>query len=88
MKFKEAKADFKHVCKIKPQDRDARSKLKACEKEIKKKAFEDAIMSEEEKKQSEIFKESIDDMLVPPSYVGPKIDNAEVRPPDPSLNLP
>mmetsp|Transcript_19722 Transcript_19722/g.29628 ORF Transcript_19722/g.29628 Transcript_19722/m.29628 type:complete len:539 (-) Transcript_19722:96-1712(-) len=43
-KFKFARKDFRQVCKIKPKDRDARSKLAECEKAIKEEAFAAAIM--------------------------------------------
>jgi serine/threonine-protein phosphatase 5 len=44
--LKEARKDFRQVCKLKPKDRDARSKLAACEKAIKQEAFLKAIESE------------------------------------------
>jgi len=45
-KFKSARKDFRAVCKLKPKDRDARSKLKEVEKAIREEAFAAAIMSE------------------------------------------
>lgn len=45
-KFKSARKDFKAVCKLKPKDRDARSKLNECEKAIREEAFAAAIMSD------------------------------------------
>ena len=43
---KKAVRDFRRVVRMKPQDRDARAKLKLCEKIIKEAAFAAAIQSE------------------------------------------
>lgn len=43
---KKAVKDFKLVVRMKPQDKDARAKLKLCEKIIKEAAFAAAIQSE------------------------------------------
>jgi len=45
-KVKLARKDFRQVCKLKPKDRDARSKLAECDKAIKEEAFAAAIMSD------------------------------------------
>lgn len=50
---KKAVKDFKLVARIKPQDRDARAKLKLCEKIIKEAAFAAAIQSERNRPLSE-----------------------------------
>jgi serine/threonine-protein phosphatase 5 len=52
-KYKEALKGFKKVCKAKPKDKDARKKLKSCEKLVKQAAFADAIESDETKPLSE-----------------------------------
>ena len=52
-KYKEAQAEFKKVCKVKPQDKDARKKLKLATKLRKEAAFAEAIESEETKPPSE-----------------------------------
>jgi hypothetical protein len=44
--YKDARKDFRKVCQLRPKDRDARSKLQACEKVIKQEAFLKAIQSE------------------------------------------
>ena len=44
--YKDARKDFRKVCQLRPKDRDARSKLQACEKVIKQEAFLKAIESE------------------------------------------
>jgi len=46
-KCKLARKNFRQVCKLKPKDRDARSKLAECEKAIKEEAFAAAIMSDD-----------------------------------------
>jgi hypothetical protein len=46
-KYKDARADFLHVCKMRPTDRDARAKLTECDKQIKRIAFEAAIFVDE-----------------------------------------
>jgi ABC-type Fe3+-citrate transport system substrate-binding protein len=52
-KYKEALKGFKKVAKAKPKDKDARKKLKACEKLVKQAAFAAAIESDETKPLSE-----------------------------------
>jgi serine/threonine-protein phosphatase 5 len=44
-KPKAARKDFRAVCKLKPKDRDARSRLQACEKAVREAAFAAAIFS-------------------------------------------
>ena len=44
--YKDARKDFRQVCKLRPKDRDARAKLQACEKAVKEAAFAKAIVSE------------------------------------------
>ena len=46
-KHKAARKDFRMVCKLRPQDRDARAKLQECEKAVREAAFAAAIESEE-----------------------------------------
>jgi serine/threonine-protein phosphatase 5 len=46
-RFKEARKDFAYVCAARPDDKDARAKLGECEKQVKQKAFLDAIATEE-----------------------------------------
>ena len=46
-KNKEAKKDFKTVCKMRPKDRDARNKLMAVQKAVNERKFAEAIESEE-----------------------------------------
>jgi len=44
--LKDAKKDFRTVCQLNPKSKDARAKLKACEKAIRQEAFRKAIESE------------------------------------------
>jgi len=44
--LKDAKKDFRTVCQLNPKSKDARAKLKACEKSIRETAFRKAIESE------------------------------------------
>jgi len=46
-KHRDALKDFKQVVKIDPRSKEAQEKLKACEKTVRKLAFEDAIASDE-----------------------------------------
>jgi len=71
-KYKDARKDFLQVTKIKPSDKDAKSKLQECEKAIRSEAFLRAIESEKTKPPSETVK--IEDFEVPDSYVGPKLE--------------
>ena len=46
-KYKDALKDLKSVRQLKPSDKDALEKYKACEKEVRREAFEKAIHSDE-----------------------------------------
>ncbi|KAF1795261.1 Metallo-dependent phosphatase-like [Phytophthora cactorum] len=66
---KKAIKDFRLVVRMKPQDRDARAKLKLCEKIIKEAAFATAIQSERNLPLSETI--DVNSLVVDPSYDGP-----------------
>eukprot|EP00126_Sphaerothecum_destruens_P006007 Sdes_comp19168_c0_seq1m9948 len=73
-KFKESLKDLRTVVKRVPNDRDARLKLKECEKIVKKEAFEEAIKTET------VHKSALDDvdvnsMIVESTYDGPHLDS-------------
>lgn len=68
-KTKEAKKDFKTVCKLVPNDKDARSRLAECEKIIKEAAFAAAITSEETAPLSETY--DVKNIPIESSYDGP-----------------
>lgn len=67
--FKLARKDFRQVCKLKPKDRDARSKLNECEKAIREEAFAKAIEAEQTAPLSSTYDPSI--IEVTTSYEGP-----------------
>ena len=77
-KLKAAHKIFKQVCKLKPRDRDARKKMKYCDTELRKIAFEKAIQSEGEKKFSETV--NLEDMIVSDTYDGPRFDDDKISP--------
>lgn len=68
-KNKAARKDFRSVCKLKPKDRDARSKLAACEKVVKQEAFAAAIMSEHSEPLSATYDPNI--ITIDSGYDGP-----------------
>lgn len=68
---KKAVKDFRLVVRMKPQDRDARAKLKLCEKIIKEAAFATAIQSERNLPLSETI--DVNSMVVDLSYDGPSL---------------
>ncbi|TYZ62550.1 hypothetical protein PybrP1_009670 [[Pythium] brassicae (nom. inval.)] len=68
---KKAVKDFKLVVRMKPADKDARSKLKLCEKIIKEAAFAAAIQSERNLPLSETI--DVGAIVVDPSYDGPHL---------------
>lgn len=68
-KAKAARKDFRSVCKLRPKDKDARAKLKACEKSVTEAAFAAAIMSEAGAPLSETF--DVSALVVDAGYDGP-----------------
>ena len=74
-KTKEARKDFRTVCKLKPKDADAKKKLLACEKAVKAQMFLDAMESEQTAPLSQ--KLSIDEIEVESSYDGPHLEYVE-----------
>ena len=75
-KHKEALKDFKAVCKLHPNDRDARSKLQACEKEVKRMRFEAAIASADEERVSLVDKVDFENLLVEEGWTGARMDES------------
>lgn len=67
--YKLARKDFRQVVKLKPKDRDARSKLNECEKAVREEAFSKAIEAEQTAPLSATYDPSKSD--VPTSYDGP-----------------
>lgn len=73
---KEALRDFTQLCKLEPQDRDAREKLKLCQKQVKQENFAKAIVSDRTKPISETV--DIQAMDVDNSYDGPVYRSGEI----------
>lgn len=71
-KYKEGAKDLRAVCRVAPNDKDARKKLEECEKIIKRISFEEAINSDQDKK---LPSDSIDlnSFSVDSSYQGPRL---------------
>mmetsp|Transcript_22696 Transcript_22696/g.38393 ORF Transcript_22696/g.38393 Transcript_22696/m.38393 type:complete len:496 (+) Transcript_22696:77-1564(+) len=74
-KVKEARKDFRTVCKLRPKDADAKKKLAACEKAVKAELFLAAIESEQTAPLSQ--KINLDEMEVESSYDGPHLEYSE-----------
>ncbi|KAJ3220907.1 Serine/threonine-protein phosphatase 5 [Clydaea vesicula] len=70
--FKEAVKDFRNVCKVAPNDRDARLKLIECEKEFKRIEFEKAIACDEHFDIVERIG-NVDEIVLEQSYSGPHL---------------
>ena len=70
-KYRLALRDFKAVCKLRPTDRDARTKLKECEKAVKQLAFANAIESSDDQCVSATLDPS--QIAVEDSYDGPRL---------------
>mmetsp|Transcript_24890 Transcript_24890/g.32425 ORF Transcript_24890/g.32425 Transcript_24890/m.32425 type:complete len:497 (-) Transcript_24890:92-1582(-) len=69
-KYKLALKDFRHVCKLEPKDKQARMRLKECDKAAKAQSFAEAIESEE----TAPFVLDVEKMEVESSYNGPHIE--------------
>ena len=68
----DAVKDFHRVCKLAPNDKDARQKYDTAKKEKMLRAFSDSIKVEE--KSLEI---NVEDIVVPESYTGPRFDSVD-----------
>lgn len=68
--FKLARVDLKQVCKLAPKDRDARAKLKDCEKAIREEAFAKAIEADHTAPLSATYDPNVLELLS--TYDGPK----------------
>ena len=71
-KYKDALKDLKSVRQLKPSDKDALEKYKACEKEVRREAFEKAIHSDEPSQTPISEQIDLDGMAVEDSYDGPR----------------
>ena len=72
-KFKDALRDFRAVRQLKPNDRDAFEKFCACEKEVKREAFEKAIHSEDKTQLPVSRRVDLSAIIVEDSYNGPRL---------------
>ena len=66
---KAARKDFRTVCKLRPKDRDARTRLAECDKAVREAAFAAAILSDVSIPLSDTFKPET--ILIEKSYDGP-----------------
>jgi len=73
---KDALRDFTQLCKLAPQDKDAREKLKQCQKLMQQHKFMQAIASEKSKPMSETL--DVDSMAVDASYKGPVYESGKI----------
>lgn len=73
-KFKDALKDFKAVTKVAPGDKDARSKMVECEKEVRRRQFEEAIACDELHRSAIELLGDINEMIVEESYQGPRLE--------------
>ncbi|KAI8921310.1 Metallo-dependent phosphatase-like protein [Powellomyces hirtus] len=71
--IKGAVKDFRTVCKVAPNDADARKKLADCEKELKRRTFEAAIAFDEKKRSAVEAIGDIESMTVDAKYDGPHL---------------
>jgi len=75
-KPKQARKDFKMVCKLRPKDKDARLRYSQCDKLVKQAAFASAIQSEETIPLSESFEAN--DIIINTGYDGPHPSGGDV----------
>ena len=64
--------DFKKVCQLEPQNKDAREKYMATQKEYKEREFAKCIQVEEKR-----IEVRLEDIVVEPSYSGPKLETPD-----------
>lgn len=75
-RHKDALKDFTQLCKIAPQDRDARAKLQECKKIVQQEKFASAISSDRTKPVSETI--DVNGMDVDSGYAGPVYQSGAV----------
>lgn len=75
---KDALKDFTQLCKLAPQDRDAREKLKLCQKQVQSEKFAMAIASDRTKPLSETV--DVSQMSVDSTYTGPHYESGKCTP--------
>ncbi|KAJ1636339.1 serine/threonine protein phosphatase 5 putative [Pavlovales sp. CCMP2436] len=73
-KFKEARSNYRKACQLKPSDKDAALRLKECDKEVKREAFEKAIMGDDGHDATPVSESvHIETIAVEESYDGPRL---------------
>lgn len=75
---KDAHRDFKEVCRLEPQNKDARGRLKDCERIIAQERFAKAIGSDKTKPISELV--DVNGMALPDGYEGPVYKTGQCTP--------
>lgn len=75
-KFKLALKDFEAVVKVRPNDKDAKTKYQECKKIVQRKAFEKAISGEDPKSLAEQI--DIEAMTIEDDYDGPELEQGKV----------
>ncbi len=75
-KNKAARKDFKMVCKLKPRDKDARTRYTECDKLVKEAAFAAAIESAETIPLSDSYDPS--DVVITSAYSGPHPNGGDI----------
>jgi serine/threonine-protein phosphatase 5 len=68
----EAVKDFKQVCKLEPQNKDAREKYATTLKEHKEREFAKCIQKDDER-----IVVKVEDIPVEDSYTGPKLESSD-----------
>ena len=74
----DALKDFKTVCRMQPQDRDGRLKLKECENALRKKRFEEAIAAPEDELVKISDTVDVDAMVIDSTYDGAHLGDDKV----------
>ena len=73
-KFKLALRDYERVCKVRPNDKDAKTKMTECRKIVQQYAFNKAI-AVEEKSSAVADTIDVDSMTVEDKYDGPRLSD-------------
>ena len=76
-KFKLALRDYERVCKVRPNDKDAKNKFTECRKIVQQIAFNKAI-AVEEKSNSVAENLDVESMIVEDKYDGPRLAENKV----------
>uniref|UniRef100_A0A7S0Q896 Serine/threonine-protein phosphatase T n=1 Tax=Coccolithus braarudii TaxID=221442 RepID=A0A7S0Q896_9EUKA len=71
-KHKDALKDFSKLKQLKPRDKDVLEKYKACEKEVKREAFERAIHQDSPDERSLFEDLDVDSIVIEEGYSGPR----------------